>query len=75
MAKSGTWGKLIHVENLKSKISWHCPLNDGVPWMLDLSGSDSKLILYVSKTLDSSHLLPFPFMLFPYTMFPALLFP
>ncbi len=22
---SGAWGKLIHVENLKSKISWHCP--------------------------------------------------
>jgi hypothetical protein len=19
------WGKLIHVENLKLKISWHCP--------------------------------------------------
>ncbi len=24
---SGAWGKLIHVENLKSKISWHCPFN------------------------------------------------
>jgi hypothetical protein len=23
--KSGAWEKLIHVENLKSKISWHCP--------------------------------------------------
>ncbi len=22
---SGAWGKLIHVENLKSKIFWHCP--------------------------------------------------
>jgi hypothetical protein len=21
---SGAWGKLMHVENLKSKISWHC---------------------------------------------------
>jgi hypothetical protein len=21
------WRKLIHVENLKSKISWHCPFN------------------------------------------------
>jgi hypothetical protein len=24
---SGTWGKLIHVENLKAKISWNCPFN------------------------------------------------
>jgi hypothetical protein len=23
---SGTWGKLIHEKNLKSKISWHYPL-------------------------------------------------
>jgi hypothetical protein len=23
---SGAWGKLIHERNLKSKISWHCPL-------------------------------------------------
>jgi hypothetical protein len=25
MVKSGTWGKLIHVENLRSKILLHCP--------------------------------------------------
>ncbi len=43
--------------------------HDGVPWMLDLSGSVSKLILYVLKTLDSFHLLPFPFMLFPLCFF------
>jgi hypothetical protein len=24
---TGAWGKLIHVESLKSKILWHCPLN------------------------------------------------
>jgi hypothetical protein len=27
MVQSGAWGKLIHVENLESKISWHCPFN------------------------------------------------
>jgi hypothetical protein len=26
----GAWEKLIHVENLKSKISWHCPFNIGL---------------------------------------------
>ncbi len=25
MLFSGTWGKMIHEENLKQKISWHCP--------------------------------------------------
>jgi hypothetical protein len=25
MVLSEAWGKLIHVENRKSKISWHCP--------------------------------------------------
>ncbi len=26
MEYSGAWGKLIHEENQKQKISWHCPL-------------------------------------------------
>ncbi len=33
MVESGVCGKLIHVENLKSKISWHCSLKteDNMP--------------------------------------------
>jgi hypothetical protein len=31
---SGTWGKLIHEKNLKSKISWHCPFNVEGGWRL-----------------------------------------
>jgi hypothetical protein len=30
MAFSGAWGKLTHEENLKSKISWHCPFNSSL---------------------------------------------
>ncbi len=28
MGYSGAWGKLIHEKDLKSKISWHCPLTE-----------------------------------------------
>jgi hypothetical protein len=37
MVQSGAWGKLIHVENLKSKISWHCPFKRRMYRHLDLS--------------------------------------
>ncbi len=30
MVYSDAWGKLIHEKNQKSKISWHCPFNQGV---------------------------------------------
>jgi hypothetical protein len=30
MVYSGAWGKLIHEENQKSKISWHCPFKGGL---------------------------------------------
>ena len=34
--ESGAWGKLIHVKNMKSKISWHCPFKVLPAWTLVL---------------------------------------
>jgi hypothetical protein len=38
MLYSGTWGKLIHEKNSKSKISWHCPFKK---LLFSLSSSQS----------------------------------
>ncbi len=55
---SGAWGKLIHVENLKSKISWHCPFNfprlkkgiwNNAQYEVEASGSLYKNNCLVSK--------------------------
>ncbi len=55
---SGAWGKLIHVENLKSKISWHCPFNfprlkkgiwNNAQYAVEASGSLYKNNCLVSK--------------------------
>ncbi len=39
MVESGAWWKRIHVENLKSKISWHYPFKRRMYRHLDLSGT------------------------------------
>jgi hypothetical protein len=49
----GAWRKLIHENNLKSKISWHCPfkvchnLTQSSPWML----SHVRVVRYWPKSV------------------------
>ncbi len=47
----GVWGKLIYVENLKSKILWHCPFN------YTGTGTKPSSLTLVMVGLEAPHLL------------------
>jgi hypothetical protein len=57
MVSSVAWGKLIHVENLKLKISWHCPFKEGEKWkpkpeVLHVPEVSSKIFLIFKYVLE-----------------------
>jgi hypothetical protein len=57
MVSPGAWGKLIHAENLKLKISCHCPFKEGEKWkpkqeVLHVPEVSSKILLILKYVLE-----------------------
>ncbi len=55
----GTWGKLIHEKNQKSKISWHCPFKSKCFISTGKGGANSYLIAEKCEEKTKMSILPY----------------